>query len=180
MSISEQNPPRDTDGETLSPLDITRRVLAERMPQILKTEKMRSKHKQHRTLELARQMHTCGAASLPLPNFAAFTEIQRIETNDDNPYKFVAECLFILANQCDEDKLFLAGPARHKAILAATKNVHAHNVSDYLLCIREMLDEIKKKQHFSIAATQKEMVNLMQQISSSLSVKPSDSQPVTS
>lgn len=180
MPISEQQPPRDTGGKVLSALEITKRKIYERIPDIFKTEKMREEHKKLRTLDLARHMHKFGAASLPLPNFAAFTEIQRLEYSDDNPFEYIAECIFILSNQQNEDNLFLTGIERRKAIIEACKNIHAHNAVEYLVCIREMLEEIKKKHISSEATMRKETASLIQQISSSLSAKPSDSPLVTS
>lgn len=144
MPITEPNPPRDTGGQALSKLEITRRKIVERMPGFLKSQEMRELHKKRRTLELARQMHQCGAAVLPLPSFVAFIEIDRLEFDESRPFEYVAEAIFILSNQERQDVLFLTGIARRRAILEACKNIHAHNAGDYLVCIKEMINEAKK------------------------------------
>lgn len=178
--ISEQHTPQDTNGEAISTIELTRRILVERMPEFLKTENMRRLHKQRRTLELAQKVHRCGVAVLPLPNFAALTEIERLECVEGEELEFIAECIFILSNQTNEDVLFLRGPERRKAVYAACKNIHAHNAADYLACIREMLDAVKKKQIFSHRRVTQQVQTLTQQISSLLSPKPSDNPPATS
>lgn len=170
-TLSEQ--PVDLNSKPMTGLDATRARVAAILPDFMRTERLRELHKKWRTQSLARKMHSVGPATLPLPNLAAFTEIQRLEQGDD-PYAYLAECIFILSNQQDEDKLYLTGVERRRAIIAACKHIHAHNAHHYATCIHEMLEEIKKKHISSTARMHQETVDLTRRISSLLSANPSE------
>ena len=107
---------------------------------------------------LARKMHTVGKISLPIPNIVALQLILKLGT--ENILDFTLESLYILFNQTEEDNLFLQGTARDIRMAKLFKQIHAHQVPQYYLCLREMLAEIEKK-NLNSAQQMKQMAELL-------------------
>jgi hypothetical protein len=130
-----------------------------------------------RTALLLLKTHTVGPVTLDLPNLVALRQIQQITA--DNPLDELLESLFILANQQNEDVLFLRGEARQKAIAAVGKQYSAAQLPAARIALLEILDAVQKKTLNSLERMDLTTNALMQQLSGQSCTKPTDSQPPT-
>ena len=129
---------------------------------------------------LAMKVHQVGPISLPLPNIVALQLLIALDCSNEGHVDYVAEAIFILRNQINDDTLFLKGEARRRAMVNCLKDIMAADLPHYILAIREMLDFVQKKSLNSLTTMTQTTETLTRQAASFFSPKPSDNLPPTS